>query len=78
MDALSYSEFVSTNDSDPSLISQQQTDDLTGYDSCACNVLVPLHIDTFIHKAYGAPLIQSVKGSYGSVWCQRWSVIIQH
>ena len=67
MDVSSCSESIPANDSDPSLISQQQADDLTGYDSCACNVDVPLHIDTLIHKAYGTPLIQSVGGSYGSV-----------
>ena len=55
-----------------------RTDDLSGYVSCASNVNVPLYIDKLIHKAYGAPLIQSAGGDYCSAWCQRWSNIIHH
>ena len=65
---------ICTTDIDPSL-SPQQADDLTGYDSCVHTVDIPLYIDTLIHKAYGAPFICSVGGSYDSVWCQRWSII---
>ena len=68
---------VCTTDIDPSL-SPQQADDLTGCDSCVRTVAVPLYIDTLIHKAYGAPLICSVGGPFNSVWCQHWSIIIQH
>ena len=77
-DILSHSlDSVCTIDIDP-LLYPQQADDFTGYDSCVRTVDVPLYIDTFIHKAYGAPLVCSVGGTYNSVWCQRWSIIIQH
>ena len=68
-DVLSHSqESVCATGIDPSL-SPQQVDDLTGYDSCVCTVDVPSYTDTLIHKAYGAPLIQSRGGSYSAVWC---------
>ena len=49
-----------------------------GYDSCVNNVNIPSYINDLSYNAYGAPLVQSDGGSHCSVWCKRWSIIIQH
>ena len=48
-----------------------------GYDTC---VTVDNNMPSYIliRKAYGTLLIHSDGGCCSSVWCQRWSVVVQH
>ena len=36
------------------------------------------NVNELLIKAYGAPLIQSDGGARHSLWCQRWSTVVQN